>query len=68
MSGQRFEMKHKYDSYQKIGIQYPPARPFYILVQSYQGAAQLFLFYRGLSLENKILDGMTRGIIWDREN
>ena len=60
MSGQKFWrdlIKHKYDSYQVIGIQHSLVGPV---------AAQLSL--RGLSVENEILDGMTRRKIRVREN
>ena len=61
-------MKHKYDSSQEIGIENPPDNPYYLLVQFFKRAAQLSLFYNRLLVENKILDGMTRPIIWNREN
>ena len=41
--------------------------PYYIMVQSFYRATQLSLFERGLSVDDKILDRMTKRKIWDRD-
>ena len=61
-------IKHKYDSFQEIGIQHPLLDSPIILWYNFSRELLNCHYFRGLLVENEILDWMTKRTIWDWEN